>query len=82
MKYIAVLDGEFTRVEIAKIGGVDFNTAKREAHRYLKSQQQAIYDTSMILARSWPCETCGAVTQLSNTAFHRFCQEHMVGTQI
>ena len=82
MKYVSSLDGVYTRIDIAKDGGVDFNTAKREAYNYLKSLQQAVYDTSMALARSWPCETCGKVTKLSNTVFHRYCEEHMVGTQI
>jgi len=79
MKYVSSLDGIYTRIDVAKYGGVDFNTAKREAYKYLKALQQSVYDTSMELARSWPCETCGEVTQLSNTTFHRYCKEHMQG---
>lgn len=83
-KYVAILNGVYTRIETAKCEccAVSFDTAKREAYNYLRNQQQAIYDASMALARSWPCETCGAVTHLSNTEFHRYCGAHMVGEQI
>jgi len=82
VKYVACLDWAYTRIEEAQRGGVDFTTAKREAYLYLKAKQQEIYDASMWLARTWPCETCGHVTQLSNTQFHRYCGKHMVGEPI